>query len=99
AATLARALNAGNALRTTCRRGPVAHLSGADMRRRVRGAHPPCVLRPLLSPHLDGGFDLACVNHAPMEVPTAVADVPPHRADVWLAVQSPIVPQQAIAAE
>ncbi|WP_369182212.1 molybdopterin cofactor-binding domain-containing protein [Streptomyces sp. Y1] len=99
AETFDQALKARNALRTTWHPGPVAHLSGADIRARLRDAHPPFLLPPLLTPYLDGEFDFAFVNHAPMEVLTAVADVRPHRADVWFAAQAPIVAQQAIAAE
>ncbi|KJS51683.1 hypothetical protein VM98_35810, partial [Streptomyces rubellomurinus subsp. indigoferus] len=44
AKTFDQALKARNALRTTWHPGPVAHLSGADIRARLRDAHPPFLL-------------------------------------------------------
>ncbi|KJS51791.1 hypothetical protein VM98_35230, partial [Streptomyces rubellomurinus subsp. indigoferus] len=99
AETFAERLKARNALRTTWHLAPVAHLPAADIRARLRDAHPPFLLPPLLPPYRDGTFDFAFGHHAPMEVLTAVADLRPHRADVCFAAQAPIVAQQAIAAE
>ncbi|MFI9325645.1 molybdopterin cofactor-binding domain-containing protein [Kitasatospora aureofaciens] len=99
AETFDQALKARDALRTTWTPGPVADLSDADVRAKLRAAHAPFLLPPLLTPYLDGEFDFAFVNHAPMEVLTAVADVRPGRAELWFAAQSPIIAQQTIAAE
>ncbi|MFJ8627938.1 molybdopterin cofactor-binding domain-containing protein [Kitasatospora sp. NPDC093550] len=99
AETFDQALKARDALRTTWNPGPVAGLSDADVRSRLRAAHLPFLIPPLLTPYLDGEFDFAFVNHAPMEVLTAVADVRPNRAELWFAAQSPIIAQQTIAAE
>ncbi|MFE5586761.1 molybdopterin cofactor-binding domain-containing protein [Kitasatospora sp. NPDC056531] len=99
AETFDQALKARDALRTTWNPGPVADLSTADIQAQLRAAHAPFLLPPLLTPYLDGEFDFAFVNHAPMEVLTAVADVRPGRAELWFAAQSPIIAQQTIAAE
>ncbi|MFJ2579304.1 molybdopterin cofactor-binding domain-containing protein [Kitasatospora aureofaciens] len=99
AETFDQALKARNALVTTWNPGPVAGLSDADIRDRLRAAHAPFLIPPLLTQYVDGEFDFAFVNHAPMEVLTAVADVRPNRAELWFAAQTPIVAQQTIAAE
>ncbi|MGW3043332.1 molybdopterin cofactor-binding domain-containing protein [Kitasatospora sp. NPDC001159] len=99
AETFDQALKARDALRTTWNPGPVADLSTADIQARLRAAHAPFLLPPLLTQYLDAEFDFAFVNHAPMEVLTAVADVRPGRAELWFAAQSPITAQQTIAAE
>ncbi|MFF2044178.1 molybdopterin cofactor-binding domain-containing protein [Kitasatospora sp. NPDC058170] len=99
AETFDQALKARDALQTSWNPGPVAALSDADIRRQLRASHLPFLVPPLLTQYVDGEFDFAFVNHAPMEVLTAVADVRPNRAEIWFASQTPIVAQQAIAAE
>ncbi|MEV7773688.1 molybdopterin cofactor-binding domain-containing protein [Kitasatospora sp. NPDC086791] len=99
AETFDQALKARDALRTTWHPGPLAGLSDHDVRERLRAAHPPFLPPPPLAQHLDAEFDFAFVNHAPMEVLTAVADVRANRAELWFAAQSPIVAQQTIAAD
>ncbi|MFD7577133.1 molybdopterin cofactor-binding domain-containing protein [Kitasatospora sp. NPDC059811] len=99
AETFDQALKARDALRTSWNPGPVANLSTSDIRGQLRAAHAPFLIPPLLTQYVDGEFDFAFVNHAPMEVLTAVADVRPNRAELWFAAQAPIVAQQAIAAE
>ncbi|GAB7187212.1 aldehyde, CO or xanthine dehydrogenase, Mo-binding subunit [Kitasatospora sp. Ki12] len=99
AETFDQALKARDALRTSWNPGPVAGLSDADVKARLRSAHLPFLIPPLLTQYVDGEFDFAFVNHAPMEVLTAIADVRSNRAELWFAAQSPIVAQQTIAAE
>ncbi|MGW6918366.1 molybdopterin cofactor-binding domain-containing protein [Kitasatospora sp. NPDC054939] len=99
AETFDQALKGRDALHASWRPGPVAHLSDADIRSRLRATHLPFLVPPLLTLHVDGEFDFAFVNHAPMEVLTAVADVRADRAELWFAAQAPIVAQQTIAAE
>ncbi|MFI6156289.1 molybdopterin cofactor-binding domain-containing protein [Kitasatospora sp. NPDC051170] len=99
AETFYQALKARDALRLAWNPGPVAQLSTPDIQRKLRDAHLPFLIPPLLTQYLDGEFDFAFVNHAPMEVLTAVADVRPGRAELWFASQSPIIAQQSIAAE
>lgn len=99
AETFDQALRARDALAITWQAGPVDSLSDTNVRAMLRAAVPPFVLPPILTGHVDGAFDFAFVNHAPMEVQSAVADVRPDRAEIWSALQSPIVAQQAIAAE
>ncbi|WP_233289104.1 molybdopterin cofactor-binding domain-containing protein [Kitasatospora sp. MBT63] len=99
AETFDQALKAKAALTVDWRPGPVAALSDRDIRAKLKAAQPPFLVPPLLTLTVDAEFDFAFVGHAPMEVLTAVADVRPDRAELWCAVQAPIVAQQTIAAE
>ncbi|WP_354644070.1 molybdopterin cofactor-binding domain-containing protein [Kitasatospora camelliae] len=99
AETFDQALKAKAALKVDWAPGPAAAYSDADVRARLRAAHPPFVVPPLLTLTVDAEFAFAFVGHAPMEVLTAVADVRADRAEIWFAAQSPIVAQQTIAAE
>ncbi|MFE2915048.1 molybdopterin cofactor-binding domain-containing protein [Kitasatospora indigofera] len=99
AETFDQALKARDALQVSWRPGPLADLSDAGIRSRLRAANLPFLVPPLLTLHVDAEFDFAFVSHAPMEVLTAVADVRPDRAELWFSSQSPIVAQQAVAAE
>src|SRR5215217_5972493 len=45
---------------------------------------------------VDGIFEFAFVNHAPMEVGSAVADVRSNSAEVWVATKSPTGAQSAV---
>jgi isoquinoline 1-oxidoreductase beta subunit len=97
AETFDQAQKARDALRISWHPGPVAGLSDVDIRARLRAAAPPFVLPPLGALTVDGVFDFAFVNHAPMEVMGAVADVRADRAEVWMRAKSPIPAQSAIA--
>lgn len=98
AETFDQALRARDALQVAWRPGPLAALSDADVRARLRAANLPFLVPPLLTLHVDGEFDFAFVSHAPMEVLTAVADVRTDRAELWFSSQSPILAQQTVAA-
>ena len=98
AETFDQALRARDALQVAWRPGPLAALSDADVRARLRAANLPFLVPPLLTLHVDGEFDFAFVSHAPMEVLTAVADVRADRAELWFSSQSPILAQQTVAA-
>ena len=52
---------------------------------------------PPLTQKLDATFSFAFVNHAPMEVGSAVADVQSDSATVWVASKSPTGAQSAVA--
>ena len=98
AETFHQAQQARDALRITWNPGPVAGQSDAQIRSRLRGAAPPLVLPPLGTLTVDGEFEFAFVNHAPMEVMGAIADVRGDRAEVWMRAKSPIPAQSAVAA-
>jgi isoquinoline 1-oxidoreductase beta subunit len=66
--------------------------------RQAHLAIPPFAVPPLLAKYVEGTFDFAFVNHAPMEVGSAVADVRSNSAEIWLATKSPTGAQSAVAA-
>ncbi|MGH3994668.1 MAG: molybdopterin cofactor-binding domain-containing protein, partial [Pseudonocardiaceae bacterium] len=98
AETFDQALKARDALRIIWNPGPLAGQSDADIRARLRAGVPPFVLPPLGQLAVDGEFDFAWVNHAPLETMVAIADVRPDRAEVWMPAKVPIPAQNEIAA-
>ena len=61
-------------------------------------AIPSTTSQPLQSQRVvEATFDFAFVNHAPMEVGSAVADVRSGSAEVWVATKSPTGAQSAVA--
>ncbi|MPY83078.1 MAG: molybdopterin-dependent oxidoreductase [Actinophytocola sp.] len=98
AETFYDALRGVDALDISWNAGPVAGLSDAEIRNKLRGAVQPLAAPKLQGSHLDASFDFAFLNHAPMEVESAVADVRSDgTADIWMPAQSPIYAQRAIA--
>lgn len=97
AETFDQALKARDALRITWNPGPLAGQSDSDIRSRLRAAALPFVVPPLGTLAVDGVFDFAFINHAPLETMVAIADVRPDRAEVWMRAKSPIPAQDAVA--
>lgn len=97
AETFHHALQARDALAVTWNDGPAAGLSDAAIRARLDAATPPFLTAPLVS-RVDGVFDFAFVNHAPMETMVAIADVRPGRAELWFPSKTPNAAQAAVAA-
>ena len=91
------AFKARDALRITWKPGPLAALSDAAIRSRLRAAVPKLAAPPHGSRQVEGEFEFAFVSHAPMEVLTAIADVREHRAELWFSSQSPGFAQADIA--
>lgn len=98
AETFDQALKARDALQIQWTGGPIAALSDAQIRAKLRSAVPPLIVPPLLTQYVDASFDFAFVSHAPLETLGAVADVRDGRAEIWYAGKSPIIAQQTIAA-
>nr|WP_260860109.1 molybdopterin cofactor-binding domain-containing protein [Streptomyces cupreus] len=92
------AFKARDALRITWAPGPLASLSDAAIRSRLRAAVPRLGTAPRGSAQTEGEFEFAFVSHAPMEVLTAVADVRPGRAEIWFSSQTPMDARDSIAA-
>ncbi|MFC8430234.1 molybdopterin cofactor-binding domain-containing protein [Streptomyces sp. NPDC057253] len=92
------AFQARDALRITWAPGPLASLSDAAIRSRLRAAVPPLGTPPRGSAQTEGEFEFAFVSHAPMEVLTAVADVRADRAEIWFSSQTPMDARDSIAA-
>ncbi|MFC8515388.1 molybdopterin cofactor-binding domain-containing protein [Streptomyces sp. NPDC057257] len=95
--TFHHAFQARDALKVKWAPGPLAALSDAAIRSRLRAAVP----RPGPAPHgskqVEGEFEFAFVSHAPMEVLTAVADVRADRAELWFSSQTPMDARDSIA--
>jgi len=97
AETFHHAFQARDALRITWKPGPMATVSDAEIRSRLRAALPPPAAPPRGSKQVQGEFEFAGVSHAPMEVLTAIADVRADRAELWFSSQTPTDARASIA--
>jgi isoquinoline 1-oxidoreductase beta subunit len=97
AKTFDQALKAKSAVDVTWGSGSVDGVSDADVQGRLAAAIPPMTPPLPLTGRVDATFQFAFVNHAPMEVGSAVADVRSGSAEVWVASKSPTGAQSAIA--
>ncbi|SOE07421.1 isoquinoline 1-oxidoreductase, beta subunit [Streptomyces sp. Ag109_G2-15] len=95
--TFHHAFRARDALRLTWAPGPLARLSDAQIRARLKAAVPRLGTPPHGSTPVEAEFAFAFVGHAPMEVLTAVADVRADRAELWFSSQTPMDARDAIA--
>ncbi|MET9911466.1 molybdopterin cofactor-binding domain-containing protein [Streptomyces sp. NPDC006476] len=91
------AFTARDALKIRWAPGPMASLSDAGIRSRLRAALPALGSPPRGSTQVQGEFEFAFVSHAPMEVLTAIADVRAHRAELWFSTQTPMEARDTIA--
>ncbi|MFF1770173.1 molybdopterin cofactor-binding domain-containing protein [Streptomyces sp. NPDC058249] len=91
------AFKARDALRIRWAPGPLAALSDAAIRSRLRAAVPPLGTPLLGTRQVTGEFEFAFVSHAPMEVLTAVADVRAGHAEIWFSSQTPTDARDTIA--
>ncbi|MEV4641037.1 molybdopterin cofactor-binding domain-containing protein [Actinoplanes sp. NPDC049548] len=98
AETFHHAFQARDALKIKWSSGPIATLSDAGIRTRLRAALPPLSAAPRGSTPVKGEFEFAFVSHAPMEVLTAVADVRTDRAELWFSSQTPVEAAESVAA-
>lgn len=95
--TFYHAFQARDALRIKWAAGPLAGLSDAEIRSRLRAAVPKLESPPRGSAQTEAEFEFAFVSHAPMEVLTAVADVRAERAEIWFSSQTPQSAREDIA--
>ncbi|WP_405673896.1 molybdopterin cofactor-binding domain-containing protein [Streptomyces sp. NBC_01530] len=96
--TFHHAFQARDALKIKWAAGPLAALSDAGIRARLRSAVPHLGIPPRETAQVEGEFEFAFVSHAPMEVLTAIADVRAHRAEIWFSSQTPMEARADIAA-
>ena len=98
AKTFDQALKGSSAVDVTWGPGTVDGISDAEIKEKLAKAIPstttPALLNQLV---VEATFDFAFVNHAPMEVGSAVADVRSGSAEVWVATKSPTGAQSAVA--
>jgi isoquinoline 1-oxidoreductase subunit beta len=99
AKTFDQALKAGAAVVVTWGPGTVDGTSDAKIKDDLEEAIPSTRYPALLLNQrvVEATFDFAFVNHAPMEVGSAVADVQSGSAEVWVATKSPTGAQSAVA--
>jgi isoquinoline 1-oxidoreductase subunit beta len=97
AKTFDQALKARSAVEVTWGSGSVDGVSDSDIQARLVAAIPPMTPAPPLTQRVDATFSFAFVNHAPMEVGSAVADVRSDSAEIWVATKSPTGAQSAVA--
>ena len=97
AKTFHQALKATSAVSVTWGSGTVDGVSDEDIESRLTAAIPPMTPALPLTQKLDATFSFAFVNHAPMEVGSAVADVHSDSAEIWVASKSPTGAQSAVA--
>ncbi|MFH0519358.1 molybdopterin cofactor-binding domain-containing protein [Streptomyces sp. M41] len=97
AETFHHAFQARDALRIKWAPGPLAGVSDARIRTRLRAAVPKLGAPPRGSAQTEAEFEFAFVSHAPMEVLTAVADVRAARAEIWFSSQTPQSAREEIA--
>jgi isoquinoline 1-oxidoreductase beta subunit len=98
AKTFHQALKARSAVDVTWGSGTVDGVSDEDIESRLTAAIPPMTPALPSTQKLDATFSFAFVNHAPMEVGSAVADVHSDSAEIWVASKSPTGAQSAVAA-
>ena len=96
ARTFHEAMKGRDALRVSWGPGPVDTVSDSTVSERLQQAIPPFASLPLLSNHVDGRFEFAFVNHAPMETNSATADVRPNSAVVWASTKVPNSTRSAV---
>lgn len=89
AATFHQAMQGRDALSVVWGPSPVEGISDIDVSTRLNAAAVPLAPISALSSSVDGLFEFAFVNHAPMETNDAVASVNPDgsAAEVWIATQ------------
>jgi isoquinoline 1-oxidoreductase subunit beta len=99
AETFGQAWAAANALDITWGDGPIKGQTNATIQANLRKSILPFALPPLGSLTVEGEFEMAPASHAPLEVDCAIADVRANSAEIWAGLQSPIITQEAIAAD
>lgn len=99
AETFGQAWAAVNVLDVTWAAGPLDGESNATIMRKLKASLLPFAPPAPGALTVEGEFEFAPAAHCPMEVECAIADVHAGRAEIWAGLQSPIVTQQAVAAE
>ena len=92
--TFGQALDAKEALKVTWNAGTVDKENNETIKAALRAANVP--FPPAVGDVVEGEFDFAFVNHAPMETNTAIADIKADHGTVWSALKIPIVAAQEI---
>ncbi|MDI5968973.1 molybdopterin-dependent oxidoreductase [Streptomyces sp. SL13] len=101
ARTFGQCVDAVRALEVTWGPGTEDGRSDADVLKELRAAEIPLLVPavPLLAKTIDADFTFWFASNSALEPNCAVADVRSGSAEVWAGLKSPIVAQEAIAAE
>ncbi|MBK9136141.1 MAG: xanthine dehydrogenase family protein molybdopterin-binding subunit [Betaproteobacteria bacterium] len=99
AETFGQAWDAARALDITWGDGSNAGQTDATLKQTLAAAIPPLLPAGVGQITLDAEFWFPAATHCPLEVECAIADVRPGSAEIWAGLQTPIVTQQAIAAD
>lgn len=101
AETFEQARAGASALRLSYDPGPLARESNDTLRQKLEDSIPPFEVPPVgpAGETFEATIDWAPLYHAFLETETAVADVRPDGADVWMGFQAPIWARQEIAKE
>lgn len=91
------ALNAVNALDVDWGPGSIDNLSDENVRAKLRAMAPKLDVPEVGVKSIVGEFGFAFATHGAVEMNAAVADVRDGRAEVWAALQAPVVAQEEIA--
>jgi isoquinoline 1-oxidoreductase beta subunit len=92
--TFGQALDGKEALEVTWNAGTVDTHDNETVKQALRAANAP--MPPAVGTVVEGEFDFAFVNHAPMETITAIADIKTDHGTVWAGMKTPIVAAQSI---
>jgi isoquinoline 1-oxidoreductase beta subunit len=92
--TFGQALDGKEALQVSWNAGTVDSEDNKSILAKLKAVNAP--LGPALGQAVEGEFDFAFVNHAPMETITAIADIRSDRGTVWAGLKTPIVAAQSI---
>jgi isoquinoline 1-oxidoreductase beta subunit len=92
--TFGQALDGKEALKVSWNAGTVDAEDNKSILAKLKAVNAP--LGPALGTVVEGEFDFAFVNHAPMETITAIADIKATSGTVWAGLKTPIVAAQFI---
>jgi isoquinoline 1-oxidoreductase beta subunit len=92
--TFGQALDGKEALEVSWNPGTVDAEDNKSILSKLKALNAP--LGPALGTVVEGEFDFAFVNHAPMETITAIADIKADHGTVWAGMKMPIVAAQFI---
>jgi isoquinoline 1-oxidoreductase beta subunit len=97
--TFGQCIDAVRALQVSWGPGSVDGLSDDNVLAAVKAAELPLAIPPAdpLAATIEGEFTFYWHDNSALEPLTAVADVRPDRAEIWAAMQTPILAQQTIA--
>jgi isoquinoline 1-oxidoreductase beta subunit len=98
AETFGQCIDAVRALKVSWRPGTAEGKSDQSVLRELEAAELPLGIRPPV-PIVEGRFTFSFRSNSALEPNCAIADVRAGRAEIWSALKSPIVAQQAIAAK